>query len=229
MAPDLSQAGRIVGRALVNGTVEQQVVVLDMDADPACARMQRWEQHAVPRVQLNDDSTLRDVLVYVSDGLDGLAFPDPTPEDAPFGFNVPDVLEHVDCIFRPSVLALRTGQTLTLRNSDDTLHTLSARLADGSSLDVSQPRPGSEHQHTFARAEVGIPIRCKVHPWMTATIHVFDHPYFSVADEDFGIDLGPIPPGYYTVVARHEILGSLSQKVTVAPNETVEIAFTFEP
>ncbi len=229
VAPDLSEAGRIVGRVLFNGTVDQQRVVIDMDADPACARMQRWEQHAAPRVQLNADGTLRDVLVYVSDGLDGLVFPDPVPEDAEFGFNVPGVLEHVDCIFRPAVLSLRTGQTLTIRNSDDTLHTVSARPTHGAVLDASQPRPGSEHQHTFDQAEVGIAVRCDVHPWMTATIHVFDHPYHSVADEDFGIDLGLLPPGRYGVAARHEILGSLMQDVVVGPNQTVEIVFTFEP
>ena len=87
--------------------------------------------------------------------------------------------------------------------------------------------PGLEHQHVFDHAEIGIPVRCSVHPWMEATIHVFDHPYFSVTDEDFGIDLGPLPPGRYTVSARHEILGTLTQEVTVGSNETAEIAFVF--
>ncbi len=227
VAPDLSRAGAIVGRALFGGDIDP-AVILDMGADPYCARLQRSEQHAAPRIRVNTDRTLRDVLVYVSAGLEGLAFPDPTPEEALFGYNVPGVLDQADCTFRPPIVALRTRQSLTIRNSDDTLHNVSARPASGEALELSQPMPGLEHQHVFDHAEIGIPVRCSVHPWMEATIHVFDHPYFSVTDEDFGIDLGPLPPGRYTVSARHEILGTLTQEVTVGSNETAEIAFVFE-
>ncbi len=225
--PDLSQAGRIVGSVMFNGQADE-AAVLDMTADPNCARMQRSEQHRARSIRVNRDGGLRGVLVYVSAGLDGLAFPDPSPEEALFGFDIGGVLHQADCTFRPPIVALRAGQPLTIRNSDDTLHNVSARPTSGAALNVSQPIPGLEHQHVFDHAEIGIAVRCDVHPWMEATIHVFDHPYFSVTGEDFGIDLGPLPPGQYTVSARHEILGTLTQEVTVGPNETVEIAFTFE-
>jgi plastocyanin len=228
VAPDLSQAGRIVGDVTFNGAVVE-AAVLDMTADPNCARLQRSEQHRASSVRVNRDGGLRGVLVYVSAGLDGLSFPDPSPEEPLFGFDLGGVLHQADCMFRPPIVALRVGQPLTIRNSDDTLHNVSARPASGLALNVSQPMPGLEHQHVFERAEIGIAVRCDVHPWMEATIHVFEHPYFSVTDEDFGIDLGPLPAGQYTVSARHEILGTLTQAVTVGANETVEIAFTFEP
>ena len=114
VAPDLSRAGAIVGRALFGGDIDP-AVILDMGADPYCARLQRSEQHAAPRIRVNTDRTLRDVLVYVSAGLEGLAFPDPTPEEALFGYNVPGVLDQADCTFRPPIVALRTRQSLTIR------------------------------------------------------------------------------------------------------------------
>jgi len=72
----------------------------------------------------------------------------------------------------------------------------------------------------FAREEVGIPVKCNVHPWMRSYVSVFKHPYFSVSDQSGAFTIKGLPAGNYTVSAWHEKLGTLSQQLTVGPGET---------
>ena len=51
-------------------------------------------------------------------------------------------------------------------------------------------------------------------------IAVFKHPYFAVTNKDGASDLKNVPPGKYTNEAWHEKFGVLTQKVTIAPNQT---------
>jgi Carboxypeptidase regulatory-like domain len=56
---------------------------------------------------------------------------------------------------------------------------------------------------------------------------VLPHPYFAVTAENGAFDLAKLPPGTYTVEAWHESLGTQTQQVTVAPNQTAEVTFEF--
>jgi len=51
-------------------------------------------------------------------------------------------------------------------------------------------------------------------------IAVFKHPYFAVTNKDGASDLKNVPPGKYTNEAWHEKVWVLTQKVTIAPNQT---------
>jgi len=82
-------------------------------------------------------------------------------------------------------------------------------------------------EKTFENAEVGIPTRCDVHPWMAAFINVFDHPYFAVSGDDGSFAIDQLPPGDYVIEAWHETLGTQTQSVTVAPSETGSLAIDF--
>lgn len=79
----------------------------------------------------------------------------------------------------------------------------------------------------FTREEIAIPVKCNVHPWMHGYVAVFKHPYFAVTGKGGGFDLSGLPPGTYTIKAWHETLGTSTQTVTLAANQTKEINFVF--
>jgi uncharacterized protein (DUF2141 family) len=88
--------------------------------------------------------------------------------------------------------------------------------------------PGSKIEETFARQEIAIPVKCNVHPWMHGYVAVFKHPFFAVTGKNGSFEMKNLPPGTYTLQAWHEKLGTMSQKVTVAANQTQNIEFVFK-
>ena len=58
-------------------------------------------------------------------------------------------------------------------------------------------------------------VTCDVHPWMSAGVAVFDHPYFAVTGDDGVVRDQKRPARPYTLVARHERYGEQPQNVTV--------------
>ncbi len=81
--------------------------------------------------------------------------------------------------------------------------------------------------HTFTAREVMVPFKCDVHGWMNAYAGVLDHPYFAVTGADGRFELKSLPPGTYTVEAWHERLGTTSERVTLGPNDTKAVTFSF--
>jgi len=215
--PDLSQAGAVAGNVAFSGEAGEPQTV-QMAADPFC---QQAHSEVVMRspVAVDADGGLSNVVVHVAAGLDGYTFP------------VPDeslLVDQVGCIYEPHVLAGRTGQTIIFQNSDDTLHNVNVQPANNPAFNEGQPLKGMSSEKQFMNAEIGIPARCDVHPWMTAFVSVFDHPYFSVSSTDGTFDLDRLPPGDYVIEAWHETLGTQTQAVSVAPNEPTSLTISFE-
>jgi Carboxypeptidase regulatory-like domain len=57
---------------------------------------------------------------------------------------------------------------------------------------------------------------------------VLDHPYFAVTSPGGQFDLEDVPAGTYTIEAWHEKLGTQTQSVTIAENDSKDISFTFK-
>jgi uncharacterized protein (DUF2141 family) len=83
-------------------------------------------------------------------------------------------------------------------------------------------------EQRFSRPEIPITLKCNMHPWMTAHLAVFSHPYFQVTGKDGSFNLTNVPPGTYTLAAWHERYGTREQTVTIGPKgeEMVTITFT---
>ena len=79
-----------------------------------------------------------------------------------------------------------------------------------------------------SRAELAIPVKCNVHPWMKSYIFVFKNPYFAVTTKDGKFDLSNLPPGTYTIEAWQEKYGVQDQQVTIGPKESKTVSFTFK-
>jgi len=206
----------VKGTVKLNGTVPNQKPI-NMTSDPACAR-----QHnaAVPGEEIVADKkgNLQNVVVFVSDGLGARTF-DVPPE--------PAVIQQKGCVYLPHVLALRVNQKLQVLNSDACTHNIHPQPVNNREWNKAQS-PASTAEATFAREEVGIPLKCNVHPWMRAYLAVFKHPYFAVTGKDGSFDLSNLPPGTYTIEAWHEKFGTSTQKITVGANETKNIDFVFK-
>ena len=57
---------------------------------------------------------------------------------------------------------------------------------------------------------------------------VFAHPFFAISDESGNYRIEGLPPGRYTVVFRHEILGEKTVDVMLGPSEVKDLDFSFE-
>jgi hypothetical protein len=80
----------------------------------------------------------------------------------------------------------------------------------------------------FTRPEQLIPFKDNQHPWEKAYVAVMDHPFFAVSDEFGRFEIHGLPPGTYTLVVWHELLGEQQVEITIAPGENRNADFTFD-
>ncbi|HEX6938335.1 MAG TPA: carboxypeptidase regulatory-like domain-containing protein, partial [Longimicrobiales bacterium] len=212
---DPATAATITGRVVFEGT-PPAMARIDMSEEATCAA-KHPNGAFVEEVVVNDNGTLRNVFVYVKEGLGDRKFPTPAE---------PVVLDQSGCVYHPHVLGIQVGQTLTIRNSDGLLHNINARPSMNRPFNISQPTT-METSRTFATPEVMVPVACDVHGWMQAYIGVLEHPYFATTGADGTFRLAQLPPGDYVVEAWHERYGTQTVNVTVGASETKEIEFRF--
>jgi len=215
-AVDTADAGGVKGVVSYAGPDNDTPIA--MNADPTCLSL-----HTTPvdtGKYLVKDGKLGNVFVYVKTGLEGKSFPTPTEKK---------VLDQHGCQYAPHVMGIQVGQTLSVKNSDATLHNIHAMPASNAEFNQGQPIQNMEFDKVFDKAEVMVPFKCDVHPWMNAYLGVVEHPYYVVSGEDGTFAIDKLPPGTYTLEAWHEELGTQTKDVTVAANQTVDVTFDFQP
>lgn len=209
--------------ASVSGVVKLQgtpptAAHISMAAEPSCAKAHPNGVAAEDFV-VGPGGALANVIVYISDGLGARTFEAPKQ---------PAVIEQKGCMYTPRVVAVQTGQKIRIVNGDQATHNIHPLPNNNREWNKSQP-PGMEPvEEAFAREEVGIPVKCNIHPWMKGYITVLKHPYFAATGKDGAFDLKDLPPGEYTIQAWHEKLGSQTQRITVGPKEKKQIEFVFK-
>ena len=214
---DMATVGEVSGKVTLDGP-PPTFKPINMSAEPYCTKA-----HATPvypqEVVTGEGGALANVIVYVKEGLGDRTF------DVP---KEPVVLDQKGCMYDPHIIALMAGQQFQVVNSDQTTHNIHPMPKDNREWNKSQPPGATPIDDTFARAEVTIPVKCNVHPWMKSYIAVFKHPYFGVSGKSGSFDLKNLPPGTYTIEAWHEKYGTVDQQVTVGPKESKTITFTFK-
>jgi plastocyanin len=190
---------------------------IDMSEEPTCAEKHGDAGPVRQPVAVNDDGTLRNVFVYVKEGLGDRTFAPTSGEN---------VMDQDGCEYHPHVMGVQTGQQITFRNSDGLLHNINVQGQTNRSFNISQPQ-NMDTNRSFTRSEIMIPVRCDVHGWMEAYIGVVDHPYYAVTGDDGSFRIENLPPGDYTLEAWHEEYGTQTMQVSVAAQETGETSFTF--
>ncbi len=126
------------------------------------------------------------------------------------------VLDQKGCVFEPHVVVVRVGQPLALHNSDPLVHNVNVRSRRNESSNRSVAPGAQDLRIVFESAESSIPVRCDIHPWMQALVHVVDTPRFALTGEDGAFELTGLAPGDYEFELVHEWLGRFSFRATVS-------------
>jgi plastocyanin len=214
---DTATAGEVTGKVMLDGAAPAYKAI-NMSAEPYCSKAHTTA--VMPQeVVAGDGGTLQNVVVYVKEGLGDRTF------DAP---KDPVELAQKGCMYEPHVVALMAGQDLKVVNNDQTTHNIHPSPKDNREWNKSQPPGADPINDSFARAEVAIPVKCNVHPWMKSYVAVFKHPYFAVTGKDGSFKIKNLPPGTYTLEAWQEKYGATTQQVTIGAKESKTVTFTFK-
>jgi plastocyanin len=212
----VAAAGDVTGKVSFSGNAPKPARIM-MNADPVCVK-----QHKTPvvgeEVVVNTNGTLKNVLVYVKEGLGSRKF-DPPAGKLEF--------DQKGCQYSPHVLGIQVGQELEIVNGDPTLHNVHSLSKENAQFNVAQPKQGMRLTKKFDKPEV-FKVKCEVHTWMGAYIGVFSHPYFAVTSDDGSFRLKNLPAGDYTIEAWHEKYGTQTMKVKVAASGAAAADFKFE-
>jgi plastocyanin len=207
--------------ATVSGTIHfagkmPAPVQIDMAQDPACnlGPTNYSEQY------VGKNGNLQNVFIYIKDGLGNKLYPAPS---------TPVVIDQKGCRYTPHVVGVMVGQPVRFTNSDPTMHNIHMipTVSGNQTVDISQAPNGAPDTRAFAQPELMMPVRCNNHPWMQAFINVSANPFFAVSDENGHFEIKGLPPGTYTIVADHEVLGQQTATVTVGAKQAASQDFTF--
>ncbi|WP_224243689.1 carboxypeptidase regulatory-like domain-containing protein [Hyalangium gracile] len=183
-------------------------------SDPACEGMPLKDQPVMVK-----DGKLQNVLVRVKGNVAGAP--------AASASSPAVVIDQVKCTYTPRVMGAQAGQPIQVKNSDQTLHNVRAMAGTKPIFNMAQPPSMPPVNKTTPADTELLQLKCDVHPWMKAFIHVSPHPYFSTTGEDGAFTLSGLPAGTYTLEAWHETLGTKTAEVTVKDDETAEASFEF--
>jgi plastocyanin len=220
----LTWPGVAVAASTITGTVTfdgktPNLKPLAMDAEPVCHKKHGGKPAPAEMLILGGGNTMGNIMVWVSKGLPaGKAFPAP---------KTPVTLDQDGCVYKPHVMGIMVGQTYRILNNDGILHNIHTLPKINAAFNRGQPATVKEMTTTFAKPEAMLQVKCDVHPWMTAYIGVFTHPFFAVTSADGKFSIPGLDAGTYEITAWHERLGTQTATVTVSGTDTKSQDFKF--
>ncbi len=159
--------------------------------------------------------------------------PPPTPEisyvlvylkDIAFQGSLPamsrEIVQEYEA-FVPRVLAVTRGSSVSFPNADPIFHNVFS-LSGAALFDLGRYPRGQSRSRVFSKAGL-VKVYCHIHSQMSASIMIFDHPFFTAPREDGTFDISGVPAGRYTIVGWHERVGERSRSIEVRAGEPTEI------
>jgi hypothetical protein len=207
----------VTGKVTIAGK-PPEMKEIDMSGVKECAA-----QHADPVLEetivANAKGELANVVISVKTDDPGALGGEAKKEAA--------VLDQKGCMYVPHVLAMQVGQPLTIKNDDPFLHNVHSLAQVNPAFNFGQPNKDAGKPVDAPKAAETIKVKCDVHPWMSAWILVFEHPFFAVSKPDGTFAIKGLPDGDYTLEAWHEKLGKQEGKVSVKGGKA-EVNFSFK-
>jgi len=198
--PAQTQTGRLQGRVTITVPVSK--------APPSAA----YGARRVEKGPAETGSELTNVIVFL--------------QDAPKAANLPPTRARIvqeNETFIPRVVAVTRGSTVDFPNADPFFHDVFS-LSRSGTFDLGSYPKGQTKSQQFRRAGL-IKVYCHIHSHMSASIMVFDHPYFGIPRADGSFTIDEVPAGTYKVSAWHERIGENTQTVRIEPGRPAEIQF----
>lgn len=206
-----------LGKGIVNGSVHFSGKAPEprpiTTPDPFCARAPIKEEDLV----VGPGGALKNVLVRVTKGATGVYDARGTAA----------VVDQSGCMYRPRVQAVMVGQSVQVKNSDQTLHNVHTYRGASTVFNQAQIPGMGPMTKTFSDGGQIIKFKCDVHPWMTGYVAVATNPFFAVSAADGTFTIDRLPAGTYTLEAWHERLGTRTAEVTVSDAAPVKTTFDF--
>lgn len=200
------------GRVLLRGMPPPEIPI---EMSPQCSSLNPDARLVTTRhFVVNSEGGLANVLVWLKN-----AAAAPPVVETP-------LLDQVGCMFEPYVMGVVAGQQFQVRNSDGMLHNLHATPRRNREFNFAQPAKGQLTTLSFSQPELAVRIKCDVHPWMFAYVHVLEHPYFAITDSNgvFRLPSG-FPAGRYVVGVSHLKAGESEQQIQLHQGERRELNF----
>jgi len=194
-----------------------------MSADPVCNNAHKDSPSLSERYVFGDNDTLQNVFVYVSKGLEGKTFQ----------ASGPATIDQVGCVYVPHVSGVVANQQINILNSDATLHNVKCSPKNNDSFNEGMPVKGMKITKSFSKPEMAISLKCDVHAWMQAYVHVMPHPFFAVTQQAGTFEIKGLPAGTYEVSVWHAFskFAPSEKTITVEVKEgsAAEANFTYSP
>ncbi|HEY7428659.1 MAG TPA: carboxypeptidase regulatory-like domain-containing protein [Gemmataceae bacterium] len=206
----------LAGRVVFEGT-PPKARPINFGPEKPCAELHAHAPLFSESLVVNPNGTVKWMLVSIKGKVPGEHKPPAEPV----------VMDQVGCVFVPHAVAMMAGQEVEFRNSDPFTHNVrvTPKVSAGSNLIFTTK---AVRRVEMGRAELGIPIRCDIHFWMSAYLHVLSHPFFAVTGDDGSFLLNGVPPGTYTLQTWHETLKPQTRTVTVQAGERKTVNFVFK-
>jgi Polysaccharide lyase family 4, domain II len=188
----------VVDGGTVSGTVKwsgpvPRALEMPVTKDPKICDPDGNKTTSLDRLVIGPDAGVANTIVYLKNVSSGKAF------------DLPQQRRHLDqktCRYVPHILLVPVNESLTMRSSDPTLHTIHM---DGAAT-YNLPFPFADKPTSRPMPTPGlVNLRCNGgHVWMNAEMMVVQHPYYAVTDESGRFEFTEVPPGTYQIVAWHE-------------------------
>lgn len=125
--------------------------------------------------------------------------------------------------FIPHVLPVVIGTSVDFPNEDEVFHNVFS-LSSPKTFDLPKYPSGASRSVTFDRLGV-VHVFCHIHTDMSAVVLVIDNPYFIVPDTSGNFSIDGVPPGDYTLVAWHERIKPVTQKLHIVDGQVTRATF----
>jgi plastocyanin len=170
-----------------------------------------YPSRAVPQGALAPASELRHVVVYLKDA------PARTvqPRQA--------AIRQHDENFVPRVVAVTVGSDVEFPNDDPIYHNVFS-LSKARKFNLGRYPQGRSRTVHFDTPGI-VKVFCEIHSHMTATVMVFNHPWFAIPDEKGEFTLPALPTGNHEITAWHERLGDWTTAVKLEAGRTTTVDF----
>jgi len=125
--------------------------------------------------------------------------------------------------FTPRVVAVTIGSEVDFPNDDPIYHNVFS-LSRARTFNLGRYPRGDTRRVRVDRPGI-VKVFCEIHSHMSATVMVFDHPWFAMPDATGRFALDAVPPGDHQVTAWHERLGDTTVRLRVEPGRPVTTDF----